>query len=102
MVLLEVLLLVMVPFTYTVGTDKPLVRDYRCSPDKAIGISTTPSVAIINSEFHPIVNGVASFTTGTSTDKAPRVIDYGTEGAPCDNSGTIYIKGISYKVDFKK
>lgn len=91
-----------VPFTYTVGTDKPLVRDYRCSPDKAIGISTTPSVSIINSEFHPIINGVASFTTGSSTDKEPRVIDYGTEGAPCDNSGTIYIKGISYKVDFKK
>jgi hypothetical protein len=27
-------------------------------------------------------------------------MDYGTEGAPCDNSGTISIKGISYKVDF--
>ncbi|MBA3683339.1 MAG: hypothetical protein H0W73_19565 [Bacteroidetes bacterium] len=91
-----------VPFTYSVSTEKPLVRDYRCSPDKAIGITTTPSVAIVNSEFHPIINGVASFTTGTSKDKEPRVIDYGTEGAPCDNSGTIYIKGISYKVDFKK
>lgn len=91
-----------VPFTYSVNPEKPLVRDYRCSPDKAIGISTTPSVAIVNSEFHPIINGVVSFTTGAEKEKEPRVIDYGTEGSPCDNSGTIYIKGISYKVDFRK
>ncbi|MBL7920666.1 MAG: hypothetical protein JNJ40_10155 [Bacteroidia bacterium] len=89
-------------FTYSVNPEQPLIRDYRCSPDKAIGISTTPSVAIVNSEFHPIINGVASFTTGAEKEKEPRVIDYGTEGAPCDNSGTIYIKGISYKVDFRK
>ncbi|MDO8998829.1 MAG: hypothetical protein Q7W45_03615 [Bacteroidota bacterium] len=91
-----------VPYTFTVGLENPLVRNYTCSPDKVIGISTTPSVSVINSEFHPFINGVASFTTGTDPKIYPRSIDYGSEGAPCDNSGTILIKGISYKVDFKK
>lgn len=89
-----------VAYTYTVNEGKPLLRDYTCSPDKVLGINTTPSVSVINSEFHPFINGVASFTTAS---KDPRVIDYGSEGSqPCDNSGIISIKGISYPVDFKK
>ncbi|MEO6303084.1 MAG: hypothetical protein ABIP51_07910 [Bacteroidia bacterium] len=88
------------PYTYTISTEKPLVRNYTCSPDKVLGVITTPTVSIINSEFHPFIDGVASFTT--SAGKEPRAIDYGTEGTPCDNSGSITIKGISYKVDFKK
>ncbi|MBA2612393.1 MAG: hypothetical protein H0U95_10505 [Bacteroidetes bacterium] len=88
-----------VPYTYTVGVEKPLVRDYKCSPDKVLGITTSPTVAPVYSEFHPFINGVASFTTAA---KDPRSIDYGSENVPCDNAGTITIKGISYKVDFKK
>lgn len=87
------------PYTYTVGVDNPLIRNYTCSPDKVAGIVTTPSVAIVSSEFHPFISGVASFTTSA---KEPRAIDYGTEGSPCDNSGTVTIKGISYKIDFMK
>lgn len=90
-----------VPYTYTVGTEKPLMRNYTCSSDKVLGITTTPSVTAINSEFHPFISGVASFTTA---EKDPRAIDFnGTDAvSPCDNSGSITIKGISYKVDFKK
>ncbi len=90
-----------IAYTYTVGTDKPLVRNYTCSPDKVLGVSTTPTMSIVNSEFHPFIDGIASFTT-VVTGKEPRSIDFGTEGTPCDNSGTITIKGITYEVDFKK
>jgi len=90
-----------VPYTYTVDAGKGLIRDYTCSPDKMLGINTTPSVSVISSEFHPFISGTASFTTSAKED--PRVIDYGSEGtAPCDNSGIISIRGISYPVDFKK
>lgn len=96
-----------VAYTYTIGTTdaasavvkNPLVRNYTCSPDKVIGITTTPSVAAVNSEYHPFINGTASFTTST---KAVRTIDFGTEGSPCDNSGTVTIKGITYNIDFMK
>ena len=96
-----------VAYTYTIGsTDpatselkNPLVRNYTCAPDKVIGITTTPSVAAVNSEYHPFINGTASFTTST---KAPRTIDFGTDGTPCDNSGTVTIKGITYNIDFMK
>jgi hypothetical protein len=90
-----------VPYTYTVGPEKPLVRNYTCSSDKVLGIVLTPSPTPVNSEFHPFVSGVASFTTA---EKDPRLIDYnGTDAiSPCDNSGSITIKGIEYKVDFKK
>lgn len=86
-----------IPYTFSITPENPLVRNYTCSPDKVLGISTTPTVSIINSEYHPIVNGTGTFVTSS---KEPRFMDYGTEGAPCDNSGTISIKGISYKVDF--
>ena len=89
-----------VPYTYTISTATPLVKNYTCSPDKVIGVSTTPSITPVNSEFHPFIGGITSFTTST---KEPRAIDYGLSGGtPCDNSGSITIKGISYNVDFKK
>lgn len=89
-----------VPYTFEINADKPLVREYTCSPDKVLGISVTPTVSVVNSEFHPVIAGVGSFTTASLE---PRSIDYGGEAtAPCDNSGSVTIKGISYKVDFKK
>lgn len=98
-----------IPFTYTIGTTdatskevkNPLVRDYTCSPDKVIGVVTTPSIAPVVSEFHPFIHGTASFTTST---KEVRTIDFsdGTDARPCDNSGMVIIKGIAYKIDFKK
>jgi hypothetical protein len=93
-----------VAYTYSINPEKPLIRNFTCSPDKVLGVSSTPSVSILNSEFHPFIDGVASFTTASLY---PRSINYGTDeyGAivtPCDNSGSVTIKGISYKIDFKK
>lgn len=77
-------------FVYTIQTDKELFRDFGCSPDY-----------FINPEQHPIKSGVVEFKTG---DKAIRTLYYGDEKniGYCDNSGVIYINGISYNVDFWK
>lgn len=97
-----------VPFKLAVLDSRPLVRDFTCSPDKVYGTtvgtnSVTPRVEM----YTPFTNGVVSFTTST---KYPRTIYYGSEektdvpsvDAPCDNSGAVMIKGISYPIDFKK
>lgn len=93
-----------VAYTYSINPEKPLIRNFTCSPDKVLGVSTTPTVSVLNSEFHPFIDGVASFTTASLY---PRSINYGTDEygsivTPCDNSGSVTIKGISYKIDFKK
>ena len=102
-----------VPFTYVVDAKNPLVRDFTCYPDKVAGVTTTPSLTVNFNEFHPFVNGVASFTTG---NLYPRIIDYGNEQGPfdnsktssiilmqqCDNKGIVVIKGISYAVNFEE
>lgn len=93
-----------VAYTYSINPEKPLIRNFTCSPDKVLGVSTTPTVSVLNSEFHPFIDGVASFTTASLY---PRSINYGADdylisSAPCDNSGSVTIKGISYKIDFKK
>jgi hypothetical protein len=72
----------------------------------------TGSVAILKQEFHPFISGIASFTVADKTGTAayPRQIFYGNEGSPvdavtgdqCDNTGEVYIKGISYRVDFRQ
>jgi hypothetical protein len=68
----------------------PLTRNFGCSPDY-----------YINKEQHPIIKGKVTFKTG---EKAVRVIYYGDQqnNAYCDNSGVVYIEGISYNVDFMK
>jgi hypothetical protein len=91
-----------------------ILRDFQCAPDKVAGIQLIPgtsSVVVITEEFHPFKNGVASFTVGNAY---PRQIYYGNEveaqipapedqlPAQCDNKGIVLIKGISYRVDFKK
>jgi hypothetical protein len=98
-----------VPFKYVIDETHQVVRDFRCSPDKVYGVNVPPAgtgttTARIE-EYHPFMNGSAAFTTA---DLYPRVIHYGPEvpvpdsEAPCDNSGAVTIKGISYPVDFKK
>lgn len=92
------------PFQYKIYDSRPLVRDFTCSPDKVTGTTVgTNSVTPAYELYTPFTNGVASFTTST---KYPREIYYGAEDSdvagPCDNAGTVMIKGISYPVDFKK
>lgn len=98
-----------VPFKFEVVSEKGLARVFTCSPDKVYGISlgATPSSSVTPGveEFHPFINGAGSFTTAALY---PRIIHYGPEervensAAPCDNSGAVTIKGISYPIDFKK
>jgi hypothetical protein len=86
-----------------------LVRNFLCYPDKIGTVSLTPSGNNFSltprfEEFHPFVSGIASFTTG---DKYPRQIYFGNEGgtdlpAQCDNTGEVLIKGIVYRVNFRK
>jgi hypothetical protein len=95
-----------VPFRMHIES-KPLVRDMTCRPYKIEGAALTPTqgvIATVNSEHHPFIAGIASFTTGTLY---PREIYFGGEGSPdlapqCDNTGEVLIKGVSYKVEFKK
>jgi hypothetical protein len=92
-------------YSLTIKDDAPLKRDFTCAPDKVIGVTSTTTTPItvlpIYSEWHPFVSGKVSFTTNSLPD--PRLIDFGNEGiAPCDNAGTVTIKGISYPIDFKK
>ena len=92
-------------YSLTITDEKPLTRDFVCSPDKVIAVTSTTIAPItilpVYSEWHPFVKGTASFTTGTLPD--PRVINFGSDdAAPCDNAGTVTIKGISYPIDFMK
>ncbi|MFO0435145.1 MAG: hypothetical protein ACK5ZT_07855, partial [Sphingobacteriaceae bacterium] len=77
-------------YSFTILDGKELYRNFGCSPDY-----------YINPEQHPIRKGVVEFKTG---DKAVRTVYYGDEknNEYCDNSGIIYINGISYTVDFWK
>ncbi|MES2681035.1 MAG: hypothetical protein V4635_14170 [Bacteroidota bacterium] len=98
-----------VPFKYNIDADHEIVRNFTCTPDKLYGVNVPPAGTGTTTarfeEYHPFVNGSAAFTTAALY---PRVIHYGPEvpvpnnQAPCDNSGTVTIKGISYPVDFKK
>jgi hypothetical protein len=77
-----------VSFNYLVDGNKPLTRDFNCAfvPPGSTGVT----------EFHPFVNGAATFTTA---NYHPRTIDYGPQNA-CDNSGTVSFKGETYNVNF--
>lgn len=95
-----------IPYKMEIKPENAIVRDFTCSPDLVSSVmptSTTGSVVSKYSQYHPFINGVASFTTST---KYPRQIYYGgseTFASPaCDNSGSILIKGISYPFDMRK
>ncbi len=78
-------------YSYTIENTNPLYRDFGCSPDY-----------YISPEQHPITKGKVTFKTG---DKAVRTIYYGDQKdvvGYCDNSGIVYINGVSYNVDFIK
>ncbi len=95
-----------VGYDLTVDNVRPLIRDFKCSPDKVSGVAFAPTGTVVQlgDEHHPFKMGVASFTVGNSY---PRQIYYGNEGEPaldvqCDNTGEVLIKGTSYRVDFMK
>jgi hypothetical protein len=78
-------------YEFKIEDTNPLYRDFGCSPDY-----------YISPEQHPISRGKVSFKTG---DKAIRTLYYGDQQDAvgyCDNSGIVYIDGISYNIDFIK
>jgi hypothetical protein len=78
-------------YEFNIENTNPLYRDFGCSPDY-----------YISPEQHPISKGKVTFKTG---DKAVRTIYFGDQQdlvGYCDNSGIVYINGISYNVDFNK
>jgi hypothetical protein len=79
---------------------KAFARNFKCAPDKVFTIATTPSIAVVPSEWHPFVKGEATLTIGGKEE--PRTLELGDDTAPCDNSGLVSVKGISYQVNFKK
>lgn len=102
-----------VPYKIQYQEKNPMKRNFTCSPDVVgnIIVTTTSSLVPYRSEYHPIVAGVATFTTGTAY---PREIyydntgvSYGDDTAPvnlpaqCDNKATVQIKGIFYPIDLK-
>jgi hypothetical protein len=92
-------------YTFSI-TEKPLVRDFSCSPDKVLGVIQTtaaPGLIPVYSEWHPFIGGIASMTTALAKEKEARKIDYSTDGAnSCDNAGKVTIKGVDSPVDFPK
>jgi hypothetical protein len=97
-----------VPYKMTIDELTPLERDFLCSSDPVAGVTTSTVNPIQKEEHHPFIKGIASFTTGTTSDnKYPRQIYFGNENdvslePQCDNTGVIMIKGNSYPVNFRK
>ncbi len=104
-----------VPYAMLISQTNPLTRDFTCSSDKVGGVSIDPitnSVVVRYEEHHPIISGITSFTTGFGTpkEKYRRQIYFANEGlqnpdllvSPCDNTGEVLIKGISYPITFMK
>lgn len=93
-----------VPYTMTINSERPLIRDFGCTPSPVGGVESIQPFKAWKEEFHPFKSGIVSFTTG---ERYPREIYYGNEGNPelslqCDNSGQVLIKGVAYEVDFIK
>ena len=83
-----------------------LIRDFSCAPDRVRGVKLDPqnNLEKLDLTHHPFVKGVAVFTIG---DKYPRQIYFGNESNSglawqCDNVGEVMIKGIAYRVNFRK
>ena len=107
-------------FKMVIDEKNPLVRDFTCYADKIAELQPSPynhNLVPIYKEFHPFIQGVSNLTTEcvntpdintpAFSKLYPRRINYGNEELPelnmqCDNAGTVLIKGVLYKVDFRQ
>jgi hypothetical protein len=100
------------PYKMEIKKETPLIRDFMCTADpvasvSAAGTGTAPFSYSVE-EHHPIIGGIASFTTGTTAEnKYPRQIYFGNEASEdqprqCDYTGIVNIKGNYYPVNFRK
>jgi len=94
------------PYTMKISEKNALKRDFTCTPDRVAGVTIDNKDNLVerDDEYHPFVKGIAQFTT---SDKYPRQIYFGNESNTalawqCDNTGEVMIKGIAYRVNFRK
>lgn len=80
-----------VAYEFNIQDTNPLYRNFGCSPDY-----------YISPEQHPITKGKVAFKTGDKSIRTIYFSDQADEVAYCDNSGIVYINGISYNLDFWK
>lgn len=84
-----------IPYTFKTESDSPLYSYLGCSPDY-----------YINKQQHPITKGKVKFSTKDKDGKelTDRMLFFGDQddNSYCDNSGILYINGISYNIDFQK
>lgn len=98
------------PFKIEINQNTPLVRDFLCTADVVASVTTnTAGFTYVAERHHPFISGIASFTTGTTSDNLyPRQIYFGNEATPeqdakqCDNTGVVNIKGNYYPINFRK
>ena len=94
------------PYKLSIKESDMLIRDFSCAPDRVRGVALNRQNGLdqLSLRHHPFVRGVASFNIG---DKYPRQIYFGNESNSslewqCDNTGELLIKGIAYRVNFRK
>lgn len=99
------------PFKINIDQSSPLIRDFTCFPDRVGNVTLAVpagTIAPVAHEFHPFNSGIMTFVTSVDgKEQYPRKVYFGNEGNPdleaqCDNTGEVMIKGISYKVTFRK
>jgi hypothetical protein len=78
-------------YEFNIVDANPLQRDFGCSPDY-----------YISPEQHPIILGKVSFKTGSKSIRTLYYADQTDLVKTCDNSGIVYIDGLSYNIDFWK
>jgi hypothetical protein len=95
-----------IPYTMKITEKNSLKRDFTCTPDRVAGVTIDDKDKLDqrDDQHHPFVKGIAEFKTA---DKYPRQVYFGNESNTtlawqCDNTGEVMIKGIAYRVNFKK
>lgn len=94
------------PYSLSIKESQMLIRDFSCAPDgvRGVALDSQENLRTLELTHHPFVKGVARFNIG---DKYPRQVYFGNESNAglawqCDNSGEVMIKGIAYRVNFRK
>lgn len=98
-------------FSIKIDEKTPIIRDFKCFPNPVAGVVLTATSVVTRPQaFHPFKKGIATLnvTNTSGKDLYPRQLYFGNEGSPelgdspCDNTGEILIKGITYKITFKE
>ena len=72
--------------------------------ERGVALDERQGLTRLDGWHHPFVNGIATFKP---SQKYPRQVYFGNESNvnlawQCDNAGEVFIKGIAYRVNFRK